>query len=229
MSTYFCSDLHGEYDLFCRLLEKVRFSGGDRLYVFGDCIDKGKESLRLVRLLRELRAAVTVGNHEYDFLNRYAALAKESDGSDFDRVLERLQAFFPFDTLPLTWETVDFLDALPYYVEEETFIGVHAGVQTDEKGQILPMRAQSPRVMVFDRHFKEDRVVPKGKTVLFGHTPCSYDNGDGRFIKTGNERLRAGETLNEYAKIRLDTGVAFTGRLGLLRKEDMAEIYICRG
>lgn len=46
---YCISDIHGEYELFCRLLDKVRFGGGDTLFVLGDMIDKGTQSLRLAR------------------------------------------------------------------------------------------------------------------------------------------------------------------------------------
>lgn len=48
---YCISDIHGYYDLFCRLLEKIKFSGADKLYVLGDMIDKGPDSIRLAKLL----------------------------------------------------------------------------------------------------------------------------------------------------------------------------------
>lgn len=48
---YCLSDIHGCYSLFCRLLEKLKFGGGDTLYVLGDIIDKGPESVRPLRLL----------------------------------------------------------------------------------------------------------------------------------------------------------------------------------
>ena len=43
--TYCVSDLHGEYHLFCRLMQKIRFSTSDRLIVCGDVLDKGKDYL----------------------------------------------------------------------------------------------------------------------------------------------------------------------------------------
>ena len=48
---YCISDIHGHYDLFCRLLDKIKFGGGDKLYVLGDMIDKGPDSVRLAKLL----------------------------------------------------------------------------------------------------------------------------------------------------------------------------------
>lgn len=43
--TYFVSDIHGEYDLFLKLLDKLRFSDSDTMYVLGDIIDKGSSCI----------------------------------------------------------------------------------------------------------------------------------------------------------------------------------------
>lgn len=40
MATYVISDIHGEYELFIKLLEKIRFTSADTLYVLGDVIDQ---------------------------------------------------------------------------------------------------------------------------------------------------------------------------------------------
>lgn len=47
---YVISDIHGHYDTFCRLMEKIKFCGSDRLYVLGkDMIDKGRDGIRLAK------------------------------------------------------------------------------------------------------------------------------------------------------------------------------------
>lgn len=43
MSTYVISDIHGCYNKFLSMLEKIRFSGSDNLILSGDYIDKGKQ------------------------------------------------------------------------------------------------------------------------------------------------------------------------------------------
>lgn len=48
---YSVSDIHGHYDLFCRLADKIKFSFLDRLFVLGDIIDKGDSSIRRTKLL----------------------------------------------------------------------------------------------------------------------------------------------------------------------------------
>ena len=41
MATYAMSDIHGHYDEFCELLDKIAFGSTDQLYILGDIIDKG--------------------------------------------------------------------------------------------------------------------------------------------------------------------------------------------
>ena len=70
--TYFVSDIHGEYDLFLKLLDKIGFSDSDVLYVLGDMIDKGEKSVKTVDFIRrEPNIKAILGNHEYDFLKYY--------------------------------------------------------------------------------------------------------------------------------------------------------------
>ena len=51
MATYFISDIHGEYDLFMKLLKKIKFNDNDTLYICGDIIDKGKDSIKLIKFV----------------------------------------------------------------------------------------------------------------------------------------------------------------------------------
>ncbi len=38
---YVCSDIHGEYDLFVKMLQRINFSSMDEMIICGDIIDKG--------------------------------------------------------------------------------------------------------------------------------------------------------------------------------------------
>lgn len=249
--TYFVSDIHGEYDLFLKLLDKIGFSDSDVLYVLGDMIDKGEKSVKTVDFIRrEPNIKAILGNHEYDFLKYYNRLMRSlSDDDDAGTALRRLREYFPTDKENLSWETVDYLESLPFYIEKDEYICVHAGLETDENGIILPMREQTAEVMVYSREFKSFNLSPRNKTVLFGHTPCSYENGDGKFIRTdrsgnvnlcggisgavnanfkysGITELQSSKKLADYSKIRLDTGVYLTNMLGAFRPEDMREFYV---
>ena len=226
MATYFCSDLHGEYELFLRLLAECGVGDEDVVYVLGDVLDKGRAAFRLLDyVMRRKNFVLVCGNHEETLRRLYEDKMTEYTGDNDREILDGIRAFYT-DGRELTWEMIDYVDALPYYIEKEDFICVHAGVQLNADETIVPMKSQSPEYFVYDRKFKRENIVPKSeKCVLFGHTPCSYDNGTGRFIKTLRPGAK-GDGIKDYAKIRLDTGVVYTRTLGMLRLEDMKEIYV---
>ena len=62
--TYVISDVHGHLDCFEAILEKINLQPDDRLYIFGDVIDRGFRGMLL-------------GNHEFMMLN---ALGEPYDG-----------------------------------------------------------------------------------------------------------------------------------------------------
>ena len=223
--TYILSDIHGEYELFCRLMEEVKFSGGDMLISCGDMIEKGKHSVRLAKLLFSMKNAVLLaGNHEYDFLKSY--WARMRDTCDYDFVLRKLKEYFPADGELLDWETVDRMEALPYFYEAEDFICVHAGVPLDGEGRILPLKEASPEQLVYDRTFKDANVLPKdGKCVFFGHT-TSMSLGAGtkltRFLRDG----KRGDHVRDYYKVHLDTGAWMSGVLGCFCIENCRCFYV---
>lgn len=231
MSTYFMSDIHGEYELFCELLSKIAFCSSDRMIILGDIIDKGQQSKKLLKLVMETpNVCAILGNHEYFFLQYYKSKMQEArDGDDYESILLDVDGYLQTENQPLTWEMLDYVESLPMYIEEEDFICVHAGLQLDAEKRIIPLNKQREKYFIFDRRFAEASVQPQNsKTVLFGHTPCNYQNGSGEFIKT----LRSGAVqpnsacLLDYSKIRLDTGVLITHMLGCLRLDGMRETYV---
>ena len=65
MATYVISDIHGQYDLFVKMLEKIALKDEDTLYVLGDVLDRGPHPIRTLRKLMEMPNAICiVGNHE---------------------------------------------------------------------------------------------------------------------------------------------------------------------
>ena len=230
--TYVVSDIHAQYDLFRRLLEYIKFSDGDTLISCGDIIDKGKDSARLLKFIKNMSNARCInGNHEYTFLKYYWGLMRESP-DNFDYVLKKLQEYFPDDGALLDWDIIDWVESLPFYIEEKDFLCVHAGIPLDENGRIIPPEKATREQLVYDRNFKDPKVeVKDSKCVLFGHTPTSYLLPDGASKIIAYRRKEAQKDsykITDFYKIHLDTGTWIDGILGCFCIENCNAYYVKR-
>ena len=226
---YICSDIHAEYDLFIKLLKKIGFSKNDRMIICGDIIDKGKDSVKLAKLIFSMpNVECIMGNHEYAFLKLYRAKLADSP-KDFDKLLEELKAYFTEDGDLLDWETVDKLDSLPLYIEEEDFICVHSGLPLDENGKILPLEKATAEQLVYDRRFKNADVYHTDKKcVFFGHTQtdCVYEKP----IILGylHDSEKKPTKISDFYKIHLDTGTWSNGIASCFCVNSLKAFYVKR-
>ncbi len=223
---YVVSDIHGNYDLLVKLLNKIKFSKEDTLFVLGDVIDKGKDVQKLLNLLfGELRdnSFVLAGNHEYEFVKMVTNLITQN-ASD-KKILEESKKFLGVKNLTL--QDVDDIMNLPYFHEEDDFILVHAGVPFDMRGNQIPLEQAALEDLVYDRRFKRECFLPENcKCVIFGHTPTFYIEGhSGKIIKYQKPKT-VGNKPKDYYKIHIDTGNYLTGILGCLCLDDMTEYYV---
>ena len=63
--TYVMSDLHGCYDNYAQMLEKIGFGERDTLYILGDVIDRGPDGIRiLLDMMGRKNVIPIIGNHE---------------------------------------------------------------------------------------------------------------------------------------------------------------------
>ena len=49
MALYACSDIHGQYSLFQKMLDGISFSDKDTLFIVGDIIDRGPDSIPMLQ------------------------------------------------------------------------------------------------------------------------------------------------------------------------------------
>ena len=49
MAHYVVADIHGEADRFYAMLEKIRFSDEDTMYILGDVVDRGLDGIKLLQ------------------------------------------------------------------------------------------------------------------------------------------------------------------------------------
>ena len=63
--TFVVSDIHGCYDEYKKLLERIHFRADDTLYVLGDVIDRGADGFKILLDMAGRANIITLmGNHE---------------------------------------------------------------------------------------------------------------------------------------------------------------------
>lgn len=95
MSIYVIGDVQGCYDSLQKLLEKIRFdSDNDRLWFVGDLVNRGPDSVSVIRLVKSLgdRAVTVLGNHDLHLLAVASGVRKIGRKDNFHDVLEASDA-----------------------------------------------------------------------------------------------------------------------------------------
>ena len=90
MATYIVGDIQGCCDALQRLLEKIRFdSSRDELWCTGDLVNRGPESLEVLRFVRRLgdSAVCVLGNHDLHLLALAAGNPRHRNAGSLSDVL----------------------------------------------------------------------------------------------------------------------------------------------
>lgn len=112
--TWIISDIHGCLEEFEKLLNIISYNQNkDNIILVGDLIDRGYDSVGVVRKARELNFQSVMGNHEYKFL-------KNPKNKKYSR--------YNFND-----EDIQYLKNLPTYIKLKDYIIVHAGLKPNIK------------------------------------------------------------------------------------------------
>jgi bis(5'-nucleosyl)-tetraphosphatase (symmetrical) len=121
MALYAIGDIQGCHAEFCQLLELIAFSPAtDRLWLVGDLVNRGPESLAVLREVRKLGDAATtvLGNHDFHLLTVAAGHRRPHRSDTLDAIL----------AAPDRDELLAWLAARPLVVVEGERLLVHAGL-----------------------------------------------------------------------------------------------------
>ncbi len=140
MAIYAIGDLQGCYDPLQRLLTRIHFDpADDQLWFCGDLINRGNQSLEVLRFVRSLgdMAIVVLGNHDLSFLaqiEREQAVQKMSP--DLRRIVSAEDA----------QELTDWMRTRPlmHVDDEQGFVLVHAGL--DPRWTVATAREEAAHV-----------------------------------------------------------------------------------
>jgi bis(5'-nucleosyl)-tetraphosphatase (symmetrical) len=121
MATYAIGDVQGCFSALTTLLEQIRFDpAGDRLWFVGDLVNRGPDSVSVLRHVKGLgKAAVTVlGNHDLHLLAVANGCRPARSKDTFHDVLDA----------PDRDELLAWLRNQPLMYRENNFLLVHAGL-----------------------------------------------------------------------------------------------------
>ncbi|NJO90182.1 MAG: serine/threonine protein phosphatase [Chloroflexia bacterium] len=159
-------DIHGHFDEFKAVLDKISLTKSDQLFLLGDYIDRGpkvKELLDEIILLIENGYSVFPlrGNHEdmcwqahlKDYDEETLKLPGYKWGKD---IIDGARKIFP--------EYVSLISQLPYYYELDNFFIVHAGFDFSAPAPFTEYKS-----MLWNCNTSEDIKHLNGKTLIHGH------------------------------------------------------------
>ena len=182
MSHYVVGDIQGCYAELRQLLDIVAFDpASDRLWLVGDLVNRGPDSLSALRAVKALGEAATtvLGNHDLHLLAVAGGHAAVHRSDTIDDVLNA----------PDRAELLDWLRRRPLVVREGDLLLVHAGLLpswTPEKAVQLSREAEA--MFASERH---DEFLRN----LYGDEPSRWDDS-----LTGHDRLRV--IVNACTRLR---------------------------
>ncbi len=221
MAKYVISDLHGEYDMFMKMLELISFSDEDELYILGDILDRGANPIKIIDYIVTKNNIVWIkGNHDemlVDYVDTldFSLWAMNGGHSTLEEIL-------------LT-KSEDYIQALamkikrlPLYKIVDNYVLVHAGAYYSPMDDGLYMEEHlnsiSEDFLLWDRSHIGTKFNSDKYTLICGHTVTFTINGQNKIIFD-----------NENNKIMIDCGATFEGgQLGCLRLDDLKEFYITK-
>ncbi|MGB0496153.1 MAG: symmetrical bis(5'-nucleosyl)-tetraphosphatase [Kangiellaceae bacterium] len=184
MATYAIGDIQGCYQSFIKLLKKINFNPNcDRLWLAGDMINRGSDSLKVIAYILENQSSIScvLGNHDLHFLAVAYGCKRINPKDTFADILNsdlRNDAMSYFKNLPLAITNND-----------HSWLMVHAGIHPRWSLNLALKLSQEVQ-----------GVLGSGNAIeyfenMYGNTPSSWSND-----LVGHDRLRA--ITNIFTRMR---------------------------
>ena len=224
--TYVLSDIHGCYEKYRKLLEKMRVCEADTLYVLGDVVDRGDDGIRTLRdLMGRKNAVILRGNHDDTALKLLYLLRQDAGNYDSNQVQDLFASWFSDGGEPTYREYLALSEA--EQIEVLTFLNkLPVARELEVNGQRFWLSHTLPRKKRFldpaPLHTIDlisgapdyDEVYDPERFFVTGHTPTELIDKacSGRIWKGNNH-------------IAIDCGAVFGSPLGGMCLETGEEFY----
>ncbi|MBQ3692974.1 MAG: fructose-bisphosphatase class III [Clostridia bacterium] len=230
---YVMSDIHGEYDKFLEMLQKIDLQDDDTLYILGNAVDFGVEPIELLNEMADRpNIYPIIGDHERMAVDVLSLLMDDISEGKLDKLSpETMTAIAKWrenggrTTLEefiklVEEERQDILDYLcdfaPFEVvdiDSKTFILVHCGLgDFENKGKKLKnysVKDLTSTSVDYDKKYFDDDYI----YIVSGHVPTSELCGEDKIYQSNNN-------------ICINCDVANGGKLACLCLDTMEEYYV---
>ena len=201
MATYAIGDLQGCYKEFRQLLDMLTFDAvADRLWLVGDVVNRGPESLTLLRFVKSLGDSVVMvlGNHDLHLLMVAGGYAKQHGSDTFQDILNA----------PDRDDLLDWLRQQRLMYVENNSVMVHAGLLPSWSIAQAEMLAKEVESALRGSQFHEFL------SHMYGNQPDRWDDS-----LTGYDRLRV--VTNAMTRMRVSSS---DGRMNFAFKGQLKDI-----
>lgn len=201
MRTFIIGDIHGRHDKLVACLKLVNFDyENDKLIQLGDVVDRGTDSYECVEELLKIKNLIAIkGNHDDCFyesirLGGQNVLFYQGGKKTLEsyikncnpecQIVLKMSGYytdFDYDDYPPS-HIKFFKDQLPYYIDENNNLFVHAGIIPN-----ISIELQEEEIFLWDRTFWTAAVnaVEEGleftnsyNRIFIGHTPTPRYGSD---------------------------------------------------
>lgn len=181
MAQYVIGDLQGCLTEFKKLLDKLNFNPGtDTLWLTGDLVNRGPQSLATLRLVKQHDGCMQtiLGNHDLHLLALHYGYGK----------LKRADTISDILNAPDRKQLIDWLLRQPLYRQQDNYVMVHAGIWpewTCDQAQLLAQEVETVLQNTPEHFFSQ----------MYGNKPVRWNNN-----LSGDERLRF--ITNSFTRMR---------------------------
>ena len=234
---YAVSDIHGCYDQYQKLLDKLHLKKDDTLYVLGDVIDRGTDGFRILCDMASRPNVVNLmGNHEamaLDAISQLVRCAVRQGARGYNCSEDSVELWFSnggevslINFLSLEEKEMqtawDYMRAMPLYQEVTAggrpFLLVHGGLEHFSPSR--PLEDYHRDEIVWCRPEPNTTYFPD-RQVILGHTPTQF------LYKSMRKPASVGKIFRTDSFIDIDCGCVYPGGwLGCLCLDTMEELYI---
>lgn len=216
------SDIHGCYDMFIEMLEKINFKDEDELYILGDIIDRGDKPIDILNyIINHKNITLLKGNHE-DMMCSYLldgdlSLWMYNGGcTTYNQILIN-------NDVNYIHQVCDYFKKCPTIMVVDKFILVHGGIDFPENYNDLSIdefiECQDEEDCLWQRSHIGNEKQFKDYTIICGHTPTQVIEDNQKDVKI----------VHRLGHKYIDCGCHYKlngGKLSCLRLDDLAEYYV---